>query len=391
MHMLKTRDFIVSFILFFIFIAGMVKIQFEYLGISLLLLFFIFMLFLKKYRYDNDIKRYFYFGSAVCLSLFLGLFHVINIVSFLREYQKYHGVFLLFLFAYLLVFSEIFSFRKLLKYFSAGLLLTTIIGWYNFFYIFVTKKIVIRFATPLGMCNNYAAILVIGVLLFFVLQIKKEYLWSVKIDRAILVFFFISLLATRSDGATLGTFFALLFYWITKNGKFSMKKFSLICFIFLVFFVVGVLFFKSYFLRTGNRVRLGLWKGYAKISLKYPLTGVGLRQMPYHYGEWKSKVGVSSNKFWVPKYDAHNFILQWTAENGIISVLVFLFLLYIYFKNNFSPHNKYYGLYLGLLAFLFEALVSNNLRIIRLSIYFFILAGAYAGYLNKKKENSDRV
>jgi O-antigen ligase len=86
--------------------------------------------------------------------------------------------------------------------------------------------------------------------------------------------------------------------------------------------------------------------------------------------------------------DAHNFIFQWIAENGIISFILLLIFFIYYFKNNFKKYNPGYGILLGIIAFLIHALFSNNFHIIRLMMYFWLLLGVFDGLQYKTKRRS---
>jgi len=116
---------------------------------------------------------------------------------------------------------------------------------------------------------------------------------------------------------------------------------------------------------------------------------VGLRQMRCHYNDWKRPIPFGYRET-LPSMDAHNFILQYAAENGIPAALFLLLFLGYYFSRTAGYRGRWFGLYCGLAAFLVQAFFSNNFHIIRQMMYFWFFMGLFLAeiviYKREKRE-----
>ncbi len=375
--------------LFVFFILGMLKLPLEYSGVFLLLaLYVIHGVKTKKWGWDSTVSRYAVFFLILSGSLMAGFSQVIDKYRFFKEAQKYWGSFLIFILAYLLIKNRIVLTKYAVKFFVGGLFVTSVLGWFRMIphlrYLGFADRLS-RLDTPLGMCNNYASVLIIGLLILINLKKKKRSLFLPWIDTLLIVFFSASVFFSQSDAAILGVAGGLLLIICDTQEGFRFKRFVALISALLVIFVAMVIVAKPYFLRRGNAVRIGLWGVYGETAMEKPLTGVGLRQMRKHYDQWKRPIPFGYEDE-LPAMDAHNFVLQYAAENGIPAALILLVFLGYYFTVNLSHRGRWFGIYCGLAAFLVQALFSNNFLIIRQLMYFWFFMGVRAAETELSKE-----
>lgn len=367
------------------FIGGMYTLPLEYAGAFLILLTAFLLIFFKSiFPVKKESIQLFILLGLISISFFLGYTQTINDARFFSEAEKYWGSFLLFAAGFVIVKTIPSIIQTIIRFFAIGLITTSLFGIYFLISNSFNEHVLQRLDTPLGMSNDYSSILIIGLTLFLGFIVSRNYLFSKIIDTMILFFFILCVILARSDAAILGTLvggYLLAEQHIHSRFKKLVRISACIC---IVLGIISVFLFKGYFLRSGNAVRLALWKGHTEMILKYPLTGVGLSQMGYHYDQWKTPVPNTKGDRMVPPLDAHSFPLNYTAENGIPSfILLLLFLLY-FWKRTVSVRNSYYGLFCGFSAFMFSALFSNHFYMIRQMMFIWFLMGVYLAFIDKK-------
>ncbi len=370
--------------LFVFFIGGMYSLPLEYAGAFLVLMTGI----ITYVVYGNTKKLapskfWLVLLGGISLSFFLGYFHVINSQRFFSQAEKYWGSFLLFTAGYILISTFENIIQIVMKVFISGIAMTSFIGIITLTQTLIDTHRLPLLNTPLGMSNDYGSILIIGILLMLGIILFKHILFSRMIDRVILGFFCIALVFVRSDANALGLIigFILLMWPLIPVTKKTFFKIAFIV-IFCCTLTVAV-HYRHYFLRSGNAVRIALWHGYSKMILKYPFTGVGLSQMPYHYDEWKVPVPFTKQVRMVEPLTAHSLPVQYAAENGIPALLLLCFFLYRYWKTCIRKINPYYGVFAGFVAFSIAALFSNHFFMIRQMLYFWFLAGCYLAHIHQ--------
>jgi O-antigen ligase len=91
---------------------------------------------------------------------------------------------------------------------------------------------------------------------------------------------------------------------------------------------------------------------------------------------------------------AHNFVLQMWSDVGLIGLLCFLWVLYIFFRTaaktleawGANANRTVIGYLVAIIIFLSHALVDNNLQSLQLTTLFWILTGAVMGVVHGRKE-----
>ncbi|TYB31895.1 MAG: O-antigen ligase family protein [Candidatus Mcinerneyibacterium aminivorans] len=387
--MAKLPGYIILFFLSLFFIGGMFNSTFQYLGGFPLLFISIYFCFSRfKKVLTKRIVIYFSLLLIISLTFFLGFSKIINYHDFIKEAQKYWGSFSLFFTGYILIRTKVISIKEIKMFFLTGITLTSFYGIIKMSIDSIQNNKLERLTTPLGISNNYASILIIGVLILFYNLINKKYLINKRSDYVAFTILSASLLLTRSAGAIIGTAVAIFIYYFFRNRKLNLITGLTFVLIIFLLFSLSFSLFKKNILDHSNRQRIGLINGYTILIKKNPITGVGLNQTEYHYKSWKVPIPYQNQFGYVDKMDAHNFIIQWIAENGFPSFALLLLFLIYYFSNNFRKYNHSYGLLLGFLAYLIHALFSNNFHIIRLMMYFWLLLGVFDGLQYKTKRRS---
>jgi len=120
--------------------------------------------------------------------------------------------------------------------------------------------------------------------------------------------------------------------------------------------------------------RFLVWKATLDIIKDYPLFGTGLGTFRDYYPQYKSQIGFRTARF------AHNEYLHFTAELGLIGIILGLWLLSLLFKSGLKVmRREASGISLGILAsmagILVHSLVDFNLHTIPVTTTFFYLLG----------------
>ncbi len=197
---------------------------------------------------------------------------------------------------------------------------------------------------------------------------------------------FICLLLAGSRGAWLGFVGALLLMGVLKSKK--LLLITLICILIVPFAAVGG--FKGrltsiFSINEGpiDRVRVILWKETSVMIKDRPLLGHGVNTF---MSNW-SNYGVG--KTLGHPYYPHNCYLHMAAETGLIGLGMFIWIIIMLFKStiNFlkkielkSEEDRFYqavglGLLGGITACLIHSFVDNNLYVVLLATFFWVLLG----------------
>ena len=126
------------------------------------------------------------------------------------------------------------------------------------------------------------------------------------------------------------------------------------------------------FLSEGGSGRLHFWQNAIAIIERYPLWGSGLNT----YTRMLERYSLS---LWY----AHNCYLQWAAETGVVGLVSFLWMLYVFFSKGLTSlkvtqdtvWNKaiLQGVLAGLSGFLVESFLDNALYMVQLGILFWVM------------------
>ncbi|MFB0527741.1 MAG: O-antigen ligase family protein [bacterium] len=178
------------------------------------------------------------------------------------------------------------------------------------------------------------------------------------------------LFLTKSLGAIMGVILGICAILYFKHGKQIFIKFRYI-FIASAVVVVVLLLLKLRQLQVYNR--LLWWWGALKMVYQRPLIGVGLGGFKTAYAKYKL-IGLN------PSYP-YNYFLQLAAETGIVGLGVFLWFLFIVWKQIKFVFKgfKFFSFEVGVLgsfvAILFNNLINYNLCIPANAILFWVLLG----------------
>jgi putative inorganic carbon (HCO3(-)) transporter len=217
---------------------------------------------------------------------------------------------------------------------------------------------------------------------------------------ALIITQFLCLLRTFSRGAWLGFIIAtivMIYYFAKNNFSPRIKMLCLsaaICLLTIYLFLPRSLDiktkeaikFKFKFIeliidriksipqtsQRSNLIRIKLWKESLRIIKDYPLIGSGLNTYSIVARNYKSFEGGGVYP--------HNSFLQMGAETGLLGLLAFLWILFIFFKIGLCylkqrRDNLVLGLLAGILAFLVHAFFDTHLYSLKLVVLFWYMLG----------------
>jgi O-antigen ligase len=249
--------------------------------------------------------------------------------------------------------------------------------------VLVGKRAFATFVSPNLFASYLIMILFLGLGLWSENKRKKIYLMAVFLIS-------LSLIYTKSIGAIL-TFifvFSFWFYFFIRQDRFIPNKRTKLIAVFMVLFIsIMVLIFLfinrhkiSHFFDlsyTHNSIiqRLYYWRTALKMIKDYPLLGIGWRKFEIFYYFYKPSLANMS------RY-AHNVFLQITVELGIFGLLVFLSILYFFFKeavriikDNPSVFLFRFSLFCSGISFLLHNLFDLSFYFGQVSFFWWLLLG----------------
>jgi putative inorganic carbon (hco3(-)) transporter len=342
----------------------------------------------------------------------LGIFIAANFVSviFTVNYglslRGFFGKELKFL-AVFFILVEVINNKKRLKAILISIIASAVLiaidagaqyfGKTDFIRGYAMHRLSASFSTPVGF--SAWLIIIIPLLLGLLVSAKTIYRWF-KIPLLILILLLLlCLLITYSRGAWLGFIIGILFAGFCFLNNFALKA-KLLCLSFgigllLMFLIlpqpikakiktIGKIDFSEgvtintrikSILKTDQgsiSIRLKLWKEALRITSDYPLTGCGLNTYSIVAKNYKSFD-------WGGIYP-HNSFLQMSAETGLLGILAFLLVVYVFFKTGLGllKKNKDYlvlGLLSGILGFLVHAFFDTHLYSLQLVVLFWYMLG----------------
>ena len=304
------------------------------------------MFLIFKKNMANDFKIYcakkkktiillLFFIISSFFSSFINLDHQnwTNSLGFLKSF-----ILLPIIFSFLIHFlikKKFLTFIGLWKYFVISVSIISVFGIFNILTNKLTydKRLSFFYDSP----NHFAITLSLAIIscVWFLLKNKKSSYWM-KILLALLV---INLIFTKSLGAIIGTFIAIIFLFFSKKDFLVKKIYSFFpffillstIFIFLTPFLIKKI--PSFLSYGSNYSRIVVYRVAGKIIKNNPLGGIGI-------GNFQEKYLSYQNYF--PPYPewaiphVHNNLIQIYLELGLISFISFflLMLLVFYKKNN---------------------------------------------------------
>lgn len=267
-----------------------------------------------------------YFFSALLAAVFFST----NVLSSVHEYIRMITYVLPFLFFAILNFCPngfAYDLKKsCIHCFMAG---CTISGLYAIYQYLATKQ--------LHVTSFYGHHVIFGSFMEVVLPILTVFFIEQSNCRKKALYFFmgliclVALILTLARGPWLGTAIALFIVIISMKKKLSENKKSMIAGAILIILLLTIsspLYLNRVKTITdptmsSNYHRLLIWDSTIHMIQDYPLTGVGLGQFIKVYNE--QYISPLSLERFHPH--AHNSYLMYAAENGLINLLAFFYLL----------------------------------------------------------------
>lgn len=143
-----------------------------------------------------------------------------------------------------------------------------------------------------------------------------------------------------------------------------------------------------------GKERPTIYKTAFNMIKQHPFLGVGLNTFCLNFQQYRVKEAV--DYIGSGQYYAHNIYLHLAAETGIISLIIFFWLLFAFLKSWFkfykSADNNFLkvcslGIIAGIIAFLINGLTETNLYYPKVAILFWYQIGLFLGILKINKEN----
>ncbi len=223
--------------------------------------------------------------------------------------------------------------------------------------------------------------LIIGLAFFYYKAKSKGIMVCISILAACGVY------STLSRGSGLGFYFAFIFLSIAKKNRRIAASLILL---FLIFPLVMPKNIKDWskeikynpLVFLCNYDRLSMYKNALNMIRHHPFIGVGTNTFSKNYAKYK--LPESENAKTPDTIYAHNSYLHMTGETGLLGLGVFLWLLFVLFKNCAHIYRRLKDQYLrivllsvsaGLFAFLINALTETSFYYPRVVIIFWYLAG----------------
>jgi len=288
--------------------------------------------------------------------------------------------------------------RKSFDYIIGAIALSFIlVVSFSFMQYFGINKIIAwggkEFASTMGQKNIFAAygILVFPVLGSILILSKSKWLKSI-----LLIFLLISvycLILAKSRSGYLGFMTAIIVYsvlWLrTKNkNKFSSTLFIIITAVFIGAGVAGYFahgriteYLSSFMNEPSIVMRKILWAGAVNIIMSFPLFGTGIGTFTIFSPLYRDSVidlCMPPEVFDIAR--CHNEFLQLTTEQGILGLLLFIYILYVVFRMGLAvlkskPDIYIIGLISGLAGLLIQSMFSISMRTTVPAVYFWMFCG----------------
>ena len=370
------------------------------------------------------------------INLYIVLFILIMSLSLLiSDYKmvslKEYLIFLSYFFIYFLIINNVDkkeqfdSFIKLFFLTSFFLSLYTLIQYYGFDPYLKDLHSLTSTVGQKNWISNYLGMFFPVILVYFLLEdIKKNKIVYYSISSII----YATLMICQSRGIWISITFTILI------GIFLIYRFKLftqfkgnqkwLVLLIITFLIITIIYstenplnksaitvpqrVMSTFDMQGSSLnaRLLMWKTTLKMIEDKPLFGSGIGTFKINYLNYQAEF-LKSNSNYI-KYsgkaeEAHNEYLQIWAELGIISLGIFLLIIFVFYNLVWKFLNEEkdikkklisWGLILGITCFLFHSLFTFPLHVPALGSAFFILLGLTVGYIggfdlnkiNKKNE-----
>ncbi|WP_434133627.1 O-antigen ligase family protein [Sporomusa sphaeroides] len=324
-----------AFVFFIGVFAFLAPVDKQMANTALILSTISFLFLLRKYKVDWSsffkqplVKPLGYFFAA----LFVSVIFSTDVLISVREYLRMITYVLPFLFfAILNNCSHSFTYDIKKTGIHAYMLGCTIAGLYAIYQYWATGQ--------LGVSSFYGNRIIFASFMEMVLPLLAVFLIEQPDYKKKSVYFImgciclITLMLTQARGPWLGVGSALFVMMIAmrKNIYENKKSYIAVAVLMLVLLtVVSPLYLERAKTLTDlnfstNYQRISIWEATIPMIQDYPLTGVGLGKFAEIYNEQYYNNPLYKHYFWI---HAHNSYLMYAAENGIVNLLAFVYLLF---------------------------------------------------------------
>ena len=201
---------------------------------------------------------------------------------------------------------------------------------------------------------------------------------------ALAALLFLGLVMTQTRGAWLSftiSFLFLSYLLLKKSVPGTTKKLYQLAFLGLILIIILFVVFETAYIGLSNRIeatqnfevgtiqfRLILWHAGITSFLANPLNGIGLGQFPLLSGKFSSIGRSDFFKENIRGLGAHNILISYLSETGIVGILALLFFYFSMTKMAAKTYNRIKS--------------DENLDIViilRLFLFFVVISSAYAG------------
>ncbi len=144
-----------------------------------------------------------------------------------------------------------------------------------------------------------------------------------------------------------------------------------------------------------NKARINIYRASLNMIKAHPFIGVGVNTFCLNYQKYKIKETYAFTGD--AQYYAHNIFLHMAGEIGLLGLLMFLWLLFAFFKSWFSFFKTTdssflkicsLGIVAGIIAFLVNGLTETNLYYSKVATLFWYQIGLLLGLSRLKKEKT---
>lgn len=395
---------IISFIVYLVFLfPAAYLIRFDFLNLRTINLLDIFMLLfivgflfsIKKYSWGKELKEFLKNKTLLLVSvavIFCGILisslKNINYENYLSSLGIIKSFFVLPIF-FSLFLSFLIKKKIINKYlcFFLYFAYSSFLGLLGVLYFVFGKltydqRLELFFNSPNFLALSLAPGIIIGVF-YLIHKPKTNFALSKNVFLlvALLLLQVFSLLLTKSLGAYLGLLIVILFLFFYQT-KFSSKKWSILSLLFISVAVLILLANSSYFLSRVNYhpssppssfdSRITIYQVGEKIVKNNWLTGIGLGNFQEEYLNYQRFF--SPYPQWAVPH-GHNMLFHLWSEIGLIGLLGFVFVLFLFFSSFVNKQKTPFRILIGALMiyFLIHGLIDMTIWKNDLSLFFWFL------------------
>jgi len=344
------------------------------------------------------------------LIMTISLINTNNLIISLREYI----VFLFYVILFFLIIGNVNSEWQFNAFIKILFLTSTIISIYTLMHYYGVNPTYLKefsdIASPIGnknLISNYLATIFPIIFSYYLLEDKRK---NKIIYYLILSICYTTIIICQTRGIWISIFLTFtigIYFFIKFKLSFSIfkKNNKWLILLFITFIIITTIYSTENILNKGRMTtvkkvasiyeddfssinpRLIIWQTTIDMIKEKTLFGIGIGSFKMNYHYYQAKVIENNNdylKYWAHPLDAHNEYLQIGAESGLIGLLIFLCVIYIFYnlflryirkEKNVKNQMIALGLIGGITIYLFHCMFSFPFRIPALGATFFTIIG----------------